>query len=162
MTTTKNTVTAQTASGSGVGSRQYKSGSKWALWRWTYTPSGYITRLHLLKTPWFAVCLHWLNGPDPEPDLHDHPVTFLSLVLRGGYRELRRRGTHTFTNYVYRHNVIRATALDCHRIEEVCPGTVTLCFMGPKRREWGFHTPEGWVYWKDYNRKYDLPRTGNQ
>src|SRR5258708_6694326 len=69
--------------------RAYKSGSDWAVWRWSIVPSDYIRRLHVIKTPWFAICVHWLNGPDPEPWLHDHPVTFLSLILRGGYDENR-------------------------------------------------------------------------
>jgi hypothetical protein len=24
--------------------------------------------------------------------------------------------------------------------------------MGPKVREWGFHTPDGWTFWRDYYR----------
>ena len=137
--------------------REYKSGSRWALWRWTYTPSGYITRLHVLKTPWFAVCLHYLNEPDPEAVLHDHPVTFLSLILRGGYSELRYVASHDaiFHRRHRWYNFIRATPDDRHTIVSVKPRTVTLALMGPKTREWGFHTRDGWVHWKTYNdRKY--------
>ena len=136
--------------------REYKSGSRWALWRWTYTPSGYITRLHIFKTPWFAVCLHYINGPDPEPHLHDHPVTFLSLILRGGYSELRGGYTqHGVIRTPRWYNWIRASIFDAHTIIAVKPRTVTLALMGPKTREWGFHTPDGWVHWKAYNdRKY--------
>lgn len=75
--------------------REYESGTVWALWRWTFVPSGHITGLHLIKCPWFAVCLHWLHKPDPEPCRHDHPVSFLSLVLRGWYTEWRPTGMHT-------------------------------------------------------------------
>lgn len=133
--------------------REYKSGLRWAFWRWTFTPSGYITRLHIIKTPWFAVCLHYINKPDPEACLHDHPVTFLSLILRGGYTELR---TTWGSNIVgirrhRRYNFIRATPDDRHTIVSVKPHTVTLALMGPKTREWGFHTPDGWVHWKSYN-----------
>lgn len=142
--------------------REYKSGSRFALWRWTYTPSGYITRLHIFKTPWFAVCLHYLNEPDPEPYLHDHPVTFLSLILRGGYtevREHRRMNTDRLWKRAVikrrRFNWIRASEHDRHSIIAVKPHTVTLALMGPKTREWGFHTHDGWVHWKAYNdRKY--------
>src|SRR5262245_57492885 len=63
--------------------RLYRSGTKWCVWRWTDVDSEYITRLHLIKTPWFAICLHWINKPDAEPYLHDHPVSFLSVILRG-------------------------------------------------------------------------------
>lgn len=133
--------------------RQYKSGSTWAFWRWTYTPSDYITRLHLVKTPWFALCLHFINGPDPEPFEHDHPVTFLSIILRGLYVEMRNGKGRIVRNW----NYLKASDKDTHKISWVAPGTITLCFMGPKRREWVFHSPEGLVPWKQYNKdKYRL------
>lgn len=130
--------------------REYKSGSDWAFWRWTFTPSGYITRLHVFKTPWFAIMVHKFNKPDQEPDQHDHPVTFLSLILRGKYTEIRN-GVKQVRKWF---NFIRADKTDRHRIIDVDEGTTTLCFVGKKTREWGFHTSEGWVYWKDYNKKY--------
>lgn len=127
--------------------RKYKSGTLWCVWRWTEVDSEYITRLHLIKTPWFALCLHWLNKPDPEPFNHDHPVTFLSIILRGGYTEQRNGKLRSH----YWFNFIRASADDQHTIVAVRPHTLTLCFMGPKTREWGFHQPNGtWIYWKDY------------
>ena len=124
--------------------RKYKSGTGWCFWRWTEVETEYITRLHVLKTPWFAICVHWLNHPDPDPYLHDHPVTFLSLILRGSYVEQRADG-FSLRNRV---NVIHAT--EKHRIVAVDPKTVTLCFMGPKVQEWGFYTGIGRVHWKDY------------
>lgn len=133
--------------------RLYKSGTSWCFWRWSDVESRYITRLHLIKTPWFAICLHWLHKPDPEPYDHDHPVSFLSIILRGGYSEFRngRLRWHRWFNYV------RASVDDCHTIVYVKPHTLTLCLMGPKVREWGFYRPGlGWIYWKDY---YALDRS---
>jgi hypothetical protein len=127
--------------------REYKSGTRFCAWRWTYVPTDYIIRLHLVKTPWFALCLHWLNHPDPEPWLHDHPVTFLSLILRGGYSEIRYNGEYRRRWY----NFIRAN--DAHTITHTDSNTLTFAFMGPKVRDWGYHTDKGWVYWKDYNRE---------
>jgi hypothetical protein len=135
--------------------RLYKSGTAWCLWRWTITDSEYIVRLHLIKTPWFAICLHWIKKPDAELYLHDHPVSFLSIVLNGQYEEIRGKVllsgeiatvplTHQYINW------FKADKTDVHRITEVAANTLTLCFMGPKTREWGFHTPTGWIYWKDY------------
>lgn len=135
--------------------RKYKTGSKWALWRWTDVDSEFIRRLHLIKTPWFAICLHWILKPDPEPHLHDHPVSFLSLILSGGYTEWRYDGKrdryHSQRNSWF--NWIRATPDDRHSIILVKPKTLTVCFMGPKTREWGFHTDEGWIYWRDYYKR---------
>jgi hypothetical protein len=132
-------------------SRKYKSGTGWCVWRWTEVATDYILRLHVIKTPWFAICLHWLNTPDPDPHLHDHPVSFLSLILRGGYSEFRSdAGASVVAKKHHRGwNFIRSSTR--HRIVTVKPGTVTLCFMGPKTQEWGFYVPcRGKVYWKTY------------
>lgn len=130
--------------------RLYKSGSIWAVWRWTDVPTGHIVRLHLLKTPWFAIDLHWLINPDPENHLHDHPVSFLSIILHGSYVELRSLMGQKVFQYHRWFNYISAEYNDCHRIVGVDKNTLTLCFMGPKIREWGFHVKDHWVYWKDY------------
>lgn len=141
--------------------RLYKSGTRWCIFRWTITDSEYITRLHVLKTPWFAVCLHWINNPDPEPYLHDHPVSFLSIILRGCYIE-RVNSTPRYRARKW-FNWIRASRSAKHTIIAVPnSGALTLCFMGPKTQEWGFHdvalvdgelvpTPGAWTYWKDYH-----------
>lgn len=132
--------------------RKYKSGTTWCFWRFTDVDSEYILRLHVFKTPWNAVCLHWIRKPDAEPWLHDHPVTFLSVILRGKYAELRQELTELAPRFrVHRwFNFIRASNFDRHRIVFVRKNTLTLCFMGPKTREWGFHMPEGHIGWKDY------------
>jgi hypothetical protein len=124
--------------------RRYRTGTQWCVWRWSIAP--FLTRLHLIKTPWFAICLHWIHKPDAEPWEHDHPVSFLSLVLEGAYAETRDGALRARNAF----NFIRAT--DKHKIVWVAPHTVTLCLMGPKVREWGYHTPDGWVCWKDYPR----------
>lgn len=133
--------------------RTYRTGSRWAFWRWTVTDSEYLTRLFLVHTPVGSICLHWIHKPDPEPYLHDHPVSFFSVILRGWYTEWRAKGNgqrHLRSHYLF--NFIRASENDRHTIALVYPHTLTLAFMGPKRREWGFHTPAGWIYWRDYYR----------
>lgn len=141
--------------------RKYKSGSRWALWRWTITDSDYIRRLHIIMTPWFAICLHFIRKPDVEPHLHDHPVTFFSLVLKGWYKEWREKRIYTDligyqwqmhqNHMIRRYNALRASDQDRHKIVEVAPGgCITLAFMTKVKRRWGFHTPVGWMYYKDY------------
>lgn len=127
--------------------RRYEHGSAWAFWRWTdvdWLGETYLRRLHLVKTPWFAVMLHWIKGPDPHPDPHDHPVSFLSVTLRGGYDELLPDLGLVWKRVRYRR------ASDVHRIVYAEPGTLTLVLAGPVVRRWGFETPDGWIDWKTY------------
>lgn len=129
--------------------RKYKTGSRWAFWRWTdvvLEGELYLRRLHLLQCPWFAVMLHWILRPDANRDLHDHPVSFLSVVLRGGYVQETPRGREAVLLGQY------MPAEGAHRIVFVLPGTLTLVFAGPRRREWGFLTESGWVDWRTYQK----------
>ena len=126
--------------------RRYKHDSTWALWRYTdvdWRGETYLLRLHLLKTPWGAVMLHWINGPDPAPDPHDHPVDFVSLTVRGGYKEKTSGGLN-------RRRLRFRRATDVHRIVECDPRTVTLVLCGPNRNRWGYFTAAGWIDWKIY------------
>ena len=134
--------------------REYKTGMKYCIWRWKYIKrngdSTYLSRLHIVQCPLFAICLHWIQTPDPTLFRHDHPVNFLAIVLRGWYVEERNeKGRLRLIEWW---NYMRASRLETHRIKYVGYKTVTLCFMGRHRRDWGFHTEDGWVYWKEYER----------
>ena len=135
--------------------RVYSSGHDWCLWRWTdVDPEGqneiYLTRLHLFQTPWFSCMLHWIKRADPQPDLHDHPNTFLSIILRGWYEEeiVPRGQDHRIRRHISLFNLKRPT--DKHRIVALAGRTLTLVLAGPVVRGWGFHAPEGWVPWRQY------------
>lgn len=142
--------------------REYRSGQRWTVWRWTDVVIGgllYLRRLHLVQTPWFAVMLHWIQRPDPQPDLHDHPVGFLSVPLRGWYAE--EVPAHHFGQpcdvcgwFVEGRRPWRfKRATDRHRIVDVSEGgCLTLVFAGPVVRGWGFHTANGWVPWREYSK----------
>ena len=142
------------------GNRKGKPSERWALWRWydiRLDGELYLTRLNLIKTPWFSIKLHWIHRPDPDRDLHDHPWWFISLVLRGGYMELeskdpaRKRGE---PRLVKRWNFKNKTT--AHRIAEVKPNTLTLILSGPKdtAKEWGFYDAETMQF--THNKVYGL------
>lgn len=131
--------------------RTYASGTgiQWCLYRWSDAQEPYLTRLFLVKTPWFAVCLNWINQEDVG-DPHDHTSWFLSMILAGWYTERRKTPTRPRYRIIKRqfYNYVRASQLDAHRIIDVAPGgALTLIVMGPKEREWGYHTPAGWVHY---------------
>lgn len=109
-----------------------------------------------------GVLLHRMEAPDPGIDLHDHPWTFVSIVLWGGYTELRaearlaqdfarlaenspdcRRGTEVRR----RLGSARMMRLDeCHTITRLHRRRCwTLVLKGPRRRSWGFYLPGGYM-----------------
>ena len=47
----------------------------------------HFKRWRILSTPWFNIFLHFINRADEDKDLHDHPWSFWSIILKGGYIE---------------------------------------------------------------------------
>lgn len=99
----------------------------------------YLTRWRIIQTPWCSLYLHRMDHPDSRPVLHDHPWSFASIVLRGGYEERRlnlitRRTSH---RSVRRFNIMRRD--DAHYIEDLYrTPTWTLLLVGKRRRTWGY------------------------
>lgn len=119
----------------------------------------YLHRYYLLpKNRFLNVYLHRFQEPDPGRDLHDHPWWSLSVVLKGRYveqyaeaqGEVRTRTLGGMRRFALRRPTTR------HTITRVAPGGCWTIFVtGPKRREWGFHTRDGWVH----NQVYDAVQT---
>jgi hypothetical protein len=95
--------------------------------------------------------LHWILRPDPQPDLHDHPNAFLSIVLSGSYEEEVPKGPSQEGVGLVRVKWWNfKTSTDKHRIVSLQPPLLTLVFAGSVTRDWGFHAPLGWVPWREY------------
>lgn len=110
----------------------------------------YLCRYKLFRCRWFKVFLHHILRSDEDPDLHDHPWAFVSLVLWSGYLEVLPTGMRT----VRAGDVVRHRATDSHRLILDRPAW-TLVLVTGKKRTWGFHTRSGWMPYGDYfDRKY--------
>lgn len=127
----------------------------------------YLSRYWLLghKTSRWALMLHKMWRPDDDACHHDHPWSFWTLVLKGGYVEqvtvkhgkgfdLRPPWIRTRRNrpgmLLYR------PAEHTHRISYLPNHTCwTLVLRFKKRRSWGFHTKRGWEPWKRFMRLRD-------
>jgi hypothetical protein len=115
----------------------------------------YLDRLRIIQTPLFGVYLHHIHRPDRDPDPHDHPWWFASLVLTGSYEETvwpDKRGPRGEYRLRSRHpwslrHVARRSA---HIITNVRGPLWTLVLTGPSRGEWGFWTQRGYVPWRQY------------
>lgn len=108
--------------------------------------SPYLTRITLLQTRFGRLCLHIFHRSDAEVD-HDHPWRFWTLILWRGYVEQTQKGKRRlwpgmilYRSAEWRHRVVLLWGRPA----------VTLVWMGNSEREWGFYTPEGWVWWRKY------------
>lgn len=96
----------------------------------------YLDRYFLFRLLGLQAYIHRFLASDPDRGLHDHPWGWsLSLVLVGGYREIRKSGERRLKPW--RFNLIRGT--DFHRIlldegEEAW----TLFLHGRRTKGWGF------------------------
>lgn len=109
----------------------------------------YLRRWWVVPRNFYAnVYLHEMTGNDDDRAMHDHPWANTSLVIKGGYLE------HTPEGVFERRegDVVERAATALHRLE-LLPGverTLSLFLTGPKVREWGFQTAQGWVHYKDF------------
>lgn len=92
-----------------------------------------FTRFTLLKTPWLRVYLHRLKALTQHPTCHDHPWSFVTFLLNGGYWEFhdpdwtwRRPGSVLYRPAEWRHNVVTEGV------------SWSLVVTGSKHRRWGF------------------------
>lgn len=118
----------------------------------------YIHRWHLLKTPWFKIYLHKFCGPDEDLHGHDHPWNSWIFMLKGGYWE-DIYDSHRLKDMRLRTapSLRRMPAETIHSITKLTTPTVwTLFAVGKKIREWGFHTPKGWIPHKEYLKEKDV------
>lgn len=115
----------------------------------------YLNRWGIEWKRFGGIFLHKMEAPDPGEDMHDHPWTFWSLILRGGYREDVAHAGSIHWNDV-RHkwlSIHRMRKSQCHQIMALNKTTSwSLVVHGPIRHDrdhldspWGFFTPRGWV-----------------
>lgn len=116
----------------------------------------YMRRWRLIHRKWFGVRLHHIVRSDADRELHDHPFTFVSIILWGGYYEHTVDGRCTWygpgsivvrsADVLHRLKLERETVQVWPAYDRDIPAW-TLVFRGPLRREWGFLTGKGWVHW---------------
>jgi hypothetical protein len=96
----------------------------------------------------FSLYLHVIRRPDWSKCQHDHPWSFITIILKGGYIEVVGEHTHIRRpGYIgYRPRRFE------HAITKLLKGkAVTLVLRGPNHEEWGFRTRFGEkVPWQRY------------
>jgi len=148
------------------------------------TGEDYMHRYYLFlkdrtKFP-FNVTMHKIVKSD-DPIYHDHPWSYVTVVLWGGYhehtpiRDNKGKIIGDFVEWRGPGSIIKRKAQDYHWLElkDEKPAT-TIFFMGKQKRQWGFLVktkPEKhrWIHneyylkdWKSYHEKYVLPKAANR
>jgi hypothetical protein len=108
-----------------------------------------LVRYFLLHTKPVSVFLHQLVSSDEDRALHDHPWSFFTLLLTGGYWE------HTTTQRIWRRrfSLLYRPAEWAHRLELPRP-VWTLVVKFRSRRDWGFFVNGVWQKWSRYVAEY--------
>lgn len=119
----------------------------------------YMGRYSLFETKYLSARVHQIATGDNDQALHDHPWSFLSIVLSGGYvEELPLMPTPCWNGNVETTRTIKRKEgsisfrpASCrHRITSVEPYTWTLFIYGKFKQDWGFYTKEGKIFWEYY------------
>jgi hypothetical protein len=119
-------------------------------------PEPMLVRYRLLDTPLGSVNLHHFLRGDEDRDLHDHPFSFATLILRGGYVEQTPAaadapyGAYRYTTRRPGELLLRP-ARWAHRVDLRGQDAWTLIAMTKKKREWGFFTIAGWTPFRAYH-----------
>lgn len=103
----------------------------------------YLERWKSLQEDGSGYYAHLMHRSDADDELHDHPFDNTTILLEGAWVEHLPGGA---TRSASPGDCIIRQAHEEHRIEIIDGPTKSLFWRGPKIREWGFHTTEGWVH----------------
>lgn len=95
-----------------------------------------------------GVYLHRFLRSDKDVP-HDHPWDSTSVLIEGQYDEMMfdRGLSLPYTVRRVAGDINHRKAEECHRVVLTDGPATSLFFFGPRRRQWGFHCPMGWVRW---------------
>lgn len=111
--------------------------------------SAYMTRITIVGFSFGQLCLHFFHRSDAD-ELHDHPWAFWTLPIWRGYSEHTSSGVRR----IWPFTIHRRRATHSHRVELIGgKSAVTLVWMQPRTRTWGFFTSQGWKNWRLYFRE---------
>lgn len=117
----------------------------------------------------FSIKLHKILVSD-DACMHDHPWAFLTIILKGGYKEyfvpFKRVEDITTAKWDEKSQQLFLTKFQkpgsilyrpsnwIHKIELDKPAW-TLVFTFREKKKWGFFTKKGWLPWYQYSKEKD-------
>lgn len=119
------------------------------IWNCSQQRGVLLYRYYLLDTRWLGIYLHQLMTSDDDRAMHDHPWSFVSWLIGGGYTEHTPLGVRHHRRFA----VLLRPASWIHRLELEQP-TWTLVVRFRTVRLWGFFTEGGWMDYRSYGREF--------
>jgi hypothetical protein len=115
-----------------------------------------LIRWLIFRIPSFGIMLHKFCRSDYDRALHDHPWTFISFILKGGYYEESDKGGSKVLEWFGPGRVLYRPAEWKHRVilPENGNGLIpswSLVIIFRRRRKWGFWLGDKWCWWRKYN-----------
>lgn len=125
------------------------------IWSCDGTRGPLLTRYFIVRNRFFALYLHHLHTSDEDRALHDHPWSFVTFLLSSGYWEWTPSAPRigSIRTWHRRFSILYRPATWQHRLELVRP-TWSLVLRFSYVREWGFITPNGWMDWRSYGKRW--------
>lgn len=123
----------------------------------------YLSRVKLLGE---HLRFHIFHRGDQDQDHHDHPSDFWTFPLTPYVEEYRNKEGQRRWRVVKAFRLHHRKAEFAHRVlgrwtgDKLADGSpmiewddgmmASICWFGKYRRQWGFHTRDGWVRWDIY------------
>lgn len=130
----------------------------------------FLVRYIVFKTRFGHLYIHRFLRSDIDSP-HDHPWNFFTYIVKGSYTEAfydkkkptsyslwsktkntRKQGSLAFRNATDVHTVIIDKV---YSLEEIDQAPLTLCLIGPRKREWGFWNHDGATF-TDWRRALNI------
>lgn len=97
------------------------------MYRWAFIFFGYSIRVH-----------KWIRSDDKR-FMHDHPWSFVTFVLKGGYTDVSLDKDGKEVRQVLKAGSVQYRAAEHkHYVDVPVGGAWTLLFTGAHKRKWGF------------------------
>lgn len=117
---------------------------------WLFNPYPGSDQVHLRRFAWLplSIRIHHILRADEDRHLHDHPWDARTIILDGGYAELKQDGLLYVRERGYAGRLDHGTY---HRIDTVSEGGVLTLFITYRYRgTWGFLVNGRKVPWRTY------------
>jgi hypothetical protein len=105
-------------------------------------------RYIIFRTKWIGFFVHKFLRDDHDRALHDHPWSFISIILKGGYYEVTEEkiswkgpGSILYRPAAWRHRVVLLDGIP----------SWSFIIRLKRTRDWGFWPDGKWCLWRKYN-----------